>query len=164
MYVGFVTRTAAPYFISYAREDRKLVDDLIARLDPHLAGSKRYAFEKRTDTDLLPGTRWREVLIKELERHRIALLLLSPTFLVQPFIVGEALPRLVIPGKLVLPVLLKPVDLERQELHGLEDLHIFTMWGKDRQRAFSEFAGVRRDAFALELYRAIEDRLDRDYR
>lgn len=152
----------APYFFSYANLDRKEVDDLLRRLTPYLDGSRKYEFTRWKDSDMLVGVRLFDEMVAALERHRIALLMVSPTFLVRPYIVREELPRLTRPGKLVLPVALKPVDYERQDLHGLESLKIFTMLGKGRPRAYSEFTGERRDAFALELYRAIEDRLDRD--
>lgn len=155
-------RRPAPYFRSFAEHDMALADDLHTRLSPHLAASKAYAFTEWKFTDLLIGEPWHDAIVAALTVNRVGLLLLSPTFLVRPYIVTEELPRLLAPGKIVLPVLLKPVDMRRQELPGLEKLQIFATRVSQERRAYSECRADRRDAFALELYQAIENRLDRD--
>jgi len=57
----------------------------------HLAASRGYDFKRWQDHDVLLGEEWNEAIISELERHRIALLLLTPTFLVRPYILREGL-------------------------------------------------------------------------
>lgn len=156
------TRKPAGYFRSFAEHDMALAEDLHTRLAPHLAASRSYEFKEWKFPDMLIGERWHEAIVAALEVNRIGLLLLSPTFLIRPYIITEELPRLLAPGKIVLPVLLKPVDMKRQDLHGLEKLQIFATRVNNERRAYSEFRADRRDAFALELYQAIEDRLDRD--
>lgn len=155
-------RTPAPYFVSYARQDSKLVDDLLGRLAPYVEGSRRYVFNKWKDTDVLIGESWANEIPRALECHRIGLLMVSPTFLVRPYIGVMEVPVFVQPGKIVLPILIKPVDTQLQNLGELDGLRLFAMRGKGQPRAYSEFRGERRDAFALELYRAIEARLIKD--
>jgi hypothetical protein len=160
-----VVRAQAPFFCSYAQADGALVMKLLARLLPHLLASRRYEFQKWQDTDVLVGEGWNEAILGALERHKIALLMVSPTFLVRPYIREEELPRLLAPEnqKVLLPVLLKPIDLRRQDAGGLEALQIFAVRVGVSRRAFSECSSAKeQDRFAMELYRAIEDRLDRD--
>jgi len=154
----------APYFVSYAQHDTKMVLHLLGQLAPHLAASRTYKFTKWQDRDVLIGEGWHDAIVAELERHRIALLMVTPTFLVRPYILTEELPRILAPGKIVLPVLLKPIDLGRQDAHGIEDLSIFAhrVSGHER-RAYSQCSPQQRELFAIELFRAIESRLDRDF-
>jgi len=155
------SRKEAPYFVSYAQHDMKRVDDMCTRLVPHLAASRRYVFERWKDTDLLVGERWNNAILQALERHCIGLLMISPTFLVRPYILREELPRLLAPGRIVVPVLLHAIDLQRQDAHGLEALQIFALREGGERRAYAD-RRTDRDAFAFELFKAIEARLDRD--
>ena len=156
------SRKSAPYFRSFAEHDMALAEDLHSRLSPHFAASRTYAFTEWKFPDILIGERWHDAIVAALAVNRIGLLLLSPTFLIRPYIVTEELPRLLVPEKIVLPVLLKPVDMKRQELHGLDKLQIFATRVSQERRAFSQCRGDQRDEFAFDLYKAIEDRLDRD--
>jgi hypothetical protein len=138
------------------------VDDLSARLDPLLGASKGHAFSKWKFTELLIGTAWDDEILEALIRHRIGLLLLSPTFLMRSYIVREELPRLLAAGQIALPVLLKPIDMRRMELRGLDALQIFAMRVRGERRAYSRLRAEQRDDFAFALYQAIEARLERD--
>lgn len=155
-------RTPAPYFVSYAQFDTAIVGDLLRRLVPNLAASRRYEFAKWQDTDLLVGEGWNAAIQQALAGHRIALLMLTPTFLIRPYVVSEELPRLLVPGKLVLPVLVSSIDLQRQDAHGIEALQIFATRVGGMRRPYSQCNTKQREAFALELYQAIEARLARD--
>lgn len=157
-------RKLARYFISYAQVDAPLVDDLIVRISPHLAASKRYEFIKwRNTADLLVGEDWDDAVVAALNTCRLGLLLLSPTFMVRPYILTTELPRLREPDKLALPVLLKPIAFDLQDALGLEKLQIFALTVKHERRAYAELSAGKRDEFAFELYKAIEARLARDF-
>lgn len=154
------TKKPAPYFVSYPHHDKDVVDSLLGELQPHLAVSRSYDFSDWRDTALLAGEDWKGWIFAELERARIGLLMLTPTFFGRSFITDEELPRLA--GKLLIPVLVRPIDLARQDTHGLGKLQIFATVVRGR-RPYSQCTSARqRETFALELYQAIENRLDRD--
>ncbi len=111
---------------------------------------------------MLIGERWHERIIAELERDRIVLLMIRPRFSLRPYILKEELPRILIPGKIVLPVLVKPIDLSLQDAKGVEDRSIFAHRVGGSRTAFSQCRPKQREIFVLELYRAIEARLGRD--
>jgi len=149
--------------VSYAQHDTRLVTRLLEELAPHLAASRAFDFKRWQDRDVLIGELWRKRILGELERHRIVLLMITPTFLVRPFILEDELPRILLPGKIVLPVLVKPIDLSLQNAQGVENLNIFAhRISGTRRTSYSECNAKQREIFVLELYRAIEARLGRD--
>ncbi len=153
-------RIPLPYFVSYTRLDKTLPTRLLERLQPHFAISQRYAFSSWQDIDILPGEDWNEKIHDALDACSLGLLLLSPGFFSKPYIVEQEIPVFLKSRKVVIPVLLKPLDLKLHNLHGLEKLQIFSLPSPSGSRAFSECTTAdQKDAFALALYQAIERRL-----
>lgn len=149
--------------MSYAQHDTRLVTRLLEQLAPNLAASRDFDFKRWQDRDVLIGEHLHKRIIGELERHRIALLMITPTFLVRPYILEHELPRILLPGKLVLPILVKPIDLSLQNAQGIEKLNIFAhRISGTRRTSYSQCSPKQREVFILELYRAIEARLRRD--
>lgn len=146
------------YFTSYAGNDSRLADTVLALLKPLFAASNRYwhaVWQYREH--LLVGERWHQRLQAEAAGCHFGLLLVSPSFLASDYISRHELPHFVgDAGKPVIPVGLKPVDLQRHDLKGLEAHQIFRL----DSHCFSELTTrQQRDRFAIALFAQIEDRL-----
>jgi hypothetical protein len=143
-------------FVSYASKDRAPVTRLLELLAPHLHSSRRCDYAPFEFSQLRAGERWHERLQAELRRCDFGLLCLSPEFLASGYITREELPHFLGErGKPFLPVGLKPLDFTYHDWRTLDQYQLFRLDG----RWFSELRGARRDAFALELFRHVEDRL-----
>jgi hypothetical protein len=113
----------------------------------------------------LPGEDWDGEIQEAITECQLGLALLSPGYFSRPYIRDFEIPRLDASDKVLIPVLLKPVDLVRHDLQGLERLQFFRLGGGSHARAFSECGSENlRDQFAAELYSAIEARLDKSLR
>jgi hypothetical protein len=148
------------YFTSYAHHDFAIADSLARALAPNLASSRTFTYSGWRDTGILLGEDWDTEITQAAEACDAGLLLLSPSFLSRPYIVERELPRLLADGKVVLPVLLKPIDMARHAMHGLDRLQIFARTVGGKRRAFSEERRASdREQFALELFGQIEQRI-----
>jgi hypothetical protein len=149
----------AKLFLSWARCDRRLKEELIRRLTPHLAILRGVRIEWWEDSLLAIGEEFQPAIKDELGRCHYGVLLLSPDYFTRPFILEHELPRFAGPAadKRALPVALRSLQLDgSRELHGIERQVIF-QYG---QKAFSELAGdAKRDAFASELATRIRLRI-----
>ena len=156
-----MAKAPVPYFLSYAHRDGSLVDTLHEDLKVHLEISKAYEFRGWRDTGILPGEAWDDEIQAAILECEMAILLVSPTFLSRPYIVEKEIPKLLDAGKVVIPVQLRRVDIGRQDLRGLETLWMFGMpVTGGGALTYSECqTRLKREQFALALYKAIEDRL-----
>jgi TIR domain len=94
---------ARPFvFVSYSREDARWRDWFVGMLAP-VARQER--LEVWTDQREVVGYEWRPQLQDAIRRSRLALLLVSSTFLASEFIVGQELPALIEHGVHLVPVL-----------------------------------------------------------
>lgn len=78
-------------FISYSHKDKEWLDKLMVHLKPLIRNEKMRAW---TDTQIQPGSNWREEISKAINQSRIALLLVSPNFLASDFIMENELPQI----------------------------------------------------------------------
>ncbi|HEX8825948.1 MAG TPA: TIR domain-containing protein, partial [Archangium sp.] len=155
------------FFISYAHDNKPLVEALVKELSTQFASSARYELLPWTDRDILAGERWHESIQKAIRDCDFGLLLLSPAFLASTFIGKHELPNFVgAPDnpkiKPVIPVGLVPVSFGRQDLKGLGEHQVF-LFQTDRLegRYYDQMqGGAKRRDFAHKLYLAIEKRLD----
>lgn len=151
-------------FVSYARANRDLATRFLRKFQEQSAPSKQYHYAFWRDNDILVGEKWHEEIQHALGQCDVGLVLVSPAFLGSQYIQDHELPEFVKGGdKPVIPVMLQPIDLERHDLKGLQQRQIFRL---DRSRfaspkAYGECSGSHRDQFALELFRQVEDRLDK---
>jgi len=151
-----MSRINVPYFVSYAHKDSTNATKLVEALDANLRISGSYAFAPWRDTNILAGEHWDAEIHQAMADCRFGLLLLSPAFFASEYIVTQELARLLSSGKMVIPVLLEPLDFKRQDLQSVQELQIFTHEGKSfRECRLTETKLV----FAKNLYGHIEDRL-----
>ena len=150
---GIVTRPVLRYFVSYARADAELTEDLLNRLQLRLRLSKEYEFEPWQDSGILPGEAWATEIAEALDACDFGLLLVSYEFLLSRFIGQYELPRFVGPeaDRRAFPVGLQKVRFDGAlDLKGLEKIQVF----RDAQgRFYDELTGDRaRNLFADRLF------------
>jgi len=140
-------------FISYAREDKMLRDDL----DDHLANLKQQGIiETWHDGEILAGQAWEPAILEQLETADVILLLISAKFLASPYInsveMKRAMQRHEVGEARVIPVLLRPVFFKNAPFASLEmlpkdshgQLKAITKWS-NRDEAYAKVAeGIHR--------------------
>nr|WP_224247481.1 TIR domain-containing protein [Hyalangium gracile] len=160
-------KQAVRFFVSYAHDNRLLVEALVKELSTHFAASARYVLIPWIDRDILLGERWKESIEKAIKACDFGLMLISPAFFASKFIGEKELPHFVgAPDnpkiKPVLPVGLVQVSFDRHDLKGLGEHQVFLFQSDRTQgRYYDQMpAGARRREFVYKLYLAIEKRLD----
>jgi len=143
------------YFVSYAHTDHKCVEELIGHLQANFKISKRFAYQKWIDRDLLVGGEWRVQIQKAIAQADFGLILVSTNFLASDFVRTAELPVL-LNSKLSIPVALMPVDYENHDLGGIESLQMFFYHSPDNNRWLPYTKCSSGYDFALELFRQIE--------
>jgi uncharacterized protein YjbI with pentapeptide repeats len=146
-------------FVSYDTErDRALAQDLLERLRLNFKVSQRYECETWDESQILVGENRLATMAAEIHKADFGLLLLSVSWWARCDPAGNLSVFMTEDGKPVLPVVLRDIDVTRQQLHGLETRALFR-WGE------KSFAACRtdleKDQFALQLVQQIEQRLDR---
>ncbi|MBE8470271.1 toll/interleukin-1 receptor domain-containing protein [Streptomyces justiciae] len=146
-------------FYSYAHEDEALRDEL----SKHLRTMERQGVIRGWhDREISAGAQWQGEIDRNLGTADVVLLLVSPDFMASDYChdveMTEALRRHDLGECVVIPVLLRPVDLVGAPFMSLQALpsgaRPVTSWG-DRDDAFADVAaGIRRAVTRL----AAEDR------
>lgn len=147
-------RPTVRLFVSYAKKNEKLKQDLLERLEERLASASDIRFELWHDGQIEMGARWHDAIRAALDRCDFGLLLLSYPFLNSGFIADHELPPLVAEEK-ALPVGLSKVALDGSaNLRGLEERQIFR---DGKGQFFSELTGnlAAKEAFAEGLFQKI---------
>jgi hypothetical protein len=90
-------------FLSYSREDRKIVDELVAVL-------RNGGQEVWIDDQIRAGTQWRVVLREAIEQSDGIVLALTPNWIASPYCQWEFITAAEL-GKKVIPVLLSETDI-----------------------------------------------------
>ena len=144
-------------FVSYSSADERAR----VRLDVHLAPLVREGLiDLWSDRVIAPGSDWERDIEHELASADIVVFLVSPDFVASVYCfekeLGEALRRHEEDGVRILPILVRPVDLENLPLgrfQGLPlDLRPISAW-RDADEAWLQVSqGVRKTA--EEIYRA----------
>ena len=112
-------------FVSYSREDEKWRRRFAEMLKP-LVRERR--LEVWSDDRTVVGYEWRPQLADAIARSRVALLLVTRTFLASDFIMDQELPALIGHGVRLVPVLVRPCLWQAVEV--LEALQ----WAHDPER------------------------------
>jgi len=156
------------YFVSYAREDEALKNDLLSRLEPLLKLAKNYRFEGWHDGQIRLDERWHDAIQKAIVACDFGLLLVSSRFLASTYIGDHELPHFVAEESFQLDgqkraaaVALRRVPFgEHSDLKGLREQQIFR---DKRYRAYEEIGGAphrEKEAFAHQLFDKIIEMLD----
>ena len=150
-------------FISYAQKAAGAAESFCAAFEEYCACSKKYAYEFWRDVNLLPGEKWEEEISRQLAVCDGGLLLISPSFLNSAFIARVELPALMRPDKVLIPVGLLKINLERHDLRGLEERQSFRLnpRGGKGARYWDELGKKSRAEFVDSLFTALEKRLDK---
>jgi tetratricopeptide (TPR) repeat protein len=135
-------------FYAYAREDESLHNELAK----HLALLQRQGFiESWYDRQILPGMEWKSEIEKQLTSARIIVLLISADFFYSDFCYSIEMERALQRHKLgeawVLPVILRPVDLEKAPFAHIpclpHDGRPITTWSNRDEAFLSVTQGIR---------------------
>lgn len=111
-------------FVAYSHDDKVWLERLKTHLRPLARGG---TLELWVDTQLKPGTRWREEIEHALGRASVAVLLISADFLASDFIAGIELPTILNAerdrGLAVVPVFVAPCEVPEEilQFHGVND-------------------------------------------
>jgi len=149
-------------FVSYASRNKQLVSGFLDKFREQVAPSKKYDYTFWKDTNILVGENWNAEISDALKKCDVGLLLISPAFLGSKYILENELPQFVgSESKQVIPVMIQPVDFERHDLKGLLRHQIFRLNKPNFEspKSYGECKGNRRDDFALELFKQVDDRL-----
>lgn len=149
------------YFLSYAHDDGKLPDKLLAELDKQLRACKDFSFQRWQDTHILPGEKWHEEIQKAAKECDFGLLLVSPAFLGSEYIGKHELPLFVSGEKPCVPVGLCRIDFGNHDTKGLSESQIYlhaTPKGNGR-KYFADCTGKHTADFAFGLFSQIKARL-----
>ena len=103
----------ASIFISYSHEDAKWLKMLIIHLTPL---EPKGMLERWDDTRIKSGQEWRIEIAKAIESAKVAVLLISASFMASEFIMNSEVPALLSKAKdhgtVILPVLISPCIFE----------------------------------------------------
>jgi len=156
-------RKAIRLFVSHAHKDALLYEEFMELLADMLKPSRRYDFRFWTDRSLLVGENWHAGIAQAISQCDVGLLLVSPAFLGSEYIAEHELPKLLAnPAKILLPVMLKKVNLHRHDLKGLEERQLFQLRARgNTYRSFALCGSKQKSEFVYELHEQLEQRLDK---
>jgi hypothetical protein len=147
-------------FVSYAHADTRLVEGFCKLMQPRCMTLRDVEFDHWWDWAILVGERWEQEIAWALAESDFGLLCLTPNFLASDFVARVELPALLAENRMVVPVAIEPVDLERADLRGLEGLQLFRYRapGGRSPRCFAECGPGNRVRFCDQLVAQMVDR------
>jgi len=150
-------KTDLNYMITYARADKALVDDLLARLGVEFSLSKKFNYSKWIDDDIYSHNEegFTEQITNKMEESDFVLLGASPIYFTRDFIKTHEIPIIAREEnkKLAILVSIKPLDYSNHDLMGFEKYNFFNLNGKSYAECISE---LEKDAFAHKLFLHIQ--------
>jgi len=143
-------------FVSHAHADWDHSSILIQKLKLTLGTAQHVPCDLWWDEQLHPGKEFSPAILTALEKSHAAILFVSPAFLSSEYIMKTEVPKLLETSKVLLPLLIKPVDFSRTDLGPLAGVQIF---GGDQPKYCRAFSEMGRDRFAHDAFCKIHDRL-----
>lgn len=138
-------------FICYSHEDGRLLKELQTHLKPLV----REGLEYWDDTSIKPGENWQQKVEHALQETKIAVLLVSPSFMASDFIADNELPQLLAAAKqegvIILPVILRDSAFQGTDLgqfKAVNDLRrpLQSLTRAEKDRIWKQVAECVRDA------------------
>jgi hypothetical protein len=147
-------------FVSYSHADTRLVEGFLQLMHPRCVTLRDVEFDHWWDRRILVGERWEQKIAWAIAESDFGLLCLTPNFLASDFVARVELPALLAEYRMVVPVSIEPVDLERADLRGVESLQLFRYRapGGRSPKCFSECGQGNRARFCDQLVGQIVDR------
>ncbi len=143
------------YFISYARADKEMAQPFFDQLKVELSIVNKHIFTPWRDDMMEVGADWHDQIQQAIQSCDFGLLLVSPAFLASEYIRDNELAHFITQSegrarinKPLVPVFLKPVNMKKVNMRGLESVQIFRDAGG---KCFAERQGHKKDAFVSEL-------------
>lgn len=142
--------TRTKVFISYSHKDARYLDQLVE----HLAYYERNnLIEFWSDKKITAGAQWREEIKLAIEYTKVAVLLISPSFMASKFIAEDELPPLLHAaekeGAIILPVIVRPSNFEDTELANFQAVNSPSM-------PVAKMKGYQRDEFWAKVLKDIK--------
>jgi hypothetical protein len=152
-------RRTFQYFVAFAEKDSRPVSGLLDLLRLHFKASKANDYLEWECHRLLAGERWHDRIQEAIVACDFSLLCLSPAFLASDYVKEHEIPPLLQQGRII-PIGLKPYDGNLHQCLSLDERQVFRLrTTSGRLYWYSELRGSDREAFALDLFRQIEERL-----
>src|SRR5712692_7517570 len=141
--------TRKKVFISYSHKDARYLHQLVE----HLAYYERNnLIEFWSDEKITAGAQWRDEIKRATACTKVAVLLISPSFLASEFIAENELPPLLHAaeeeGAIILPVIVRPSNFEDTELASFQAVNSPSM-------PVAKMRGYQRDAFWAKVVKDI---------
>ncbi len=146
------------YAVSTAVKDKEVVDDFLDRMKTQFKLSTAAIYNQWHMNQILPHNEetFKKQILDKFESSNFILACISPEFFASDFIKNHEIPLLKRNKNRKLGILvgIKRINFSRQNQNyqGFEDYQIFTYNGK----FYAECDELERDAFAYELFTAIE--------
>ena len=149
----YLTTPARDLFISYAHEDEQWLHRIVQHLKPLVTAGTITIW---SDENIKAGQFWREELNQAIGRARVALLLVSPSYLGSNFVADEEIPALIRAAEArrtrLTWVLLSEATYQSTPVAKLQAAHnlehpLDTLEAHDRERALSKIADNIAEAF-----------------
>lgn len=138
-------------FVSYSHEDRKYLDDLEIILKPYISSHQLKVW---ADPYIEVGGRWEREIDEALARTRVAILLVSPTFLASDFILErEFAPLLEAASEEHLTLIPVPVSACGWEATALKG----RQWARDPEKPLDQLRRPRRNQALKEIAQKIAE-------
>ncbi|MCA9038193.1 MAG: pentapeptide repeat-containing protein, partial [Planctomycetaceae bacterium] len=153
-------------FVSYARKDQKLKEDLLDRLDGLLRSAKDFQFSLWNDRLIEIGEGWDEQIKEALHSCDLGLFLASPNAFASKYITEHELQVFFgdDASKPGIPVALRKLDFTHTDMRGLDSKQFFFDPNSSKENtSFQE--SRKKDAFVADLFRRMCEKLaNRDVR
>ena len=154
-YQGIDLRTKiAIAFLSYAHDDKELVDDLWERVVKELHGIEDYTFEYWVDDRLLTGEDWHARIKDRVEGSHIGVLMASPSFLASDYIMEHEAPAFLDAQtkRIAFPAAIAGIDFDNMpEEFGSTQIFGYSPGPNDKRLNYAECTEEQKRAFAKDL-------------